>query len=70
MGVCHITHGRNIQDIQTRIAQGFTEEQFGVGLNCGCESVWIPRINKSRLNTKARQGVVQQVVGTAINGSR
>ncbi len=53
---------RNVEHVQPRVAERLAEQQSGVGTHRGPPRIQIARVDKSRVDTKARQGKAQQVV--------
>jgi len=59
----------NVQHVQARVAQGLAEEQAGVGADGGAPGIHVPGGNEGGLDAEAAQGVVQQVVAAAVEGT-
>ena len=60
------TDGRDIEDIQARISNGFTKKQAGVWPNRCLPGGMVVRGDKTCFDPKATQGVVQQIVRTPV----
>src|SRR5215472_4739558 len=61
-----IGHGANIERIQAWIAHGFCEYSPGVFAKSGVEVLWIAAIHETHIDSQLRQGIVEEVIGSAI----
>ena len=62
--------GRDVEHVQSRVAEGLAEEQPRLGADRRTPGVMVAGAHESRGDAEARQGVVQQVVGAAVERAR
>ena len=70
VAVGYLGRALNIGDVGVGVAQGFDEHQLGVGLDGGLQGIVIVGGDKRGGDAVFRQGVLQQVIGAAIDGLR
>ena len=57
----NLSHTFDIHDIETGIAHHFTKQQLGIWLDCGLDTIRVCCRDKTGFNTKAGQGIFQQI---------
>ena len=58
----------HVSDIGIRVSQGFQEHGFGIGADRRFHFLQVMGVHECRLNAIVLQGVLQQVVASAVNG--
>ena len=65
-GVGELGDGRDVEDFEAGIADGFAEQQAGFGTDGGTPGLMVAGRNEGGFDAEARQGVSQQIVRAAI----
>ena len=63
----YFSNGGDVEYLNAGVAEGFGEDQSGLGANGFGKSLRVSRVDKSCVDAKTRQGEVHHVVGAAVN---